>query len=115
MTNRELLNLGDQELDKIVKIQGTQYDRRRKLTDKQIEKARILYAKYDATLWDLAVMFDVNVRTIRYNLQSSYRAERLEYAKAHPQTRRVKVDSVAAMIDRVAYKRQLIARRKVLV
>lgn len=113
MKKRQILKLEDKELDKLIQIQGTQYDRKRKLSDKQIEKARILYAKYDASLWDLAVMFGVNVRTIRYNLQNSYRAHRLEYAKAHPQTTRKQYDHTAALSDRVAYKRKLVARGKV--
>lgn len=114
MTRRELMRLEDKVLDRVIKIQGTQYDRKRKLTDKQIQKANILYTQYDASFWDLAVMFGVDVRTIRYNLQSSYRARRLEYAKTHPQKRKsVIADPCAVFMERVAYKRKLVARRKV--
>ena len=113
MKKRQVLKLDDKELDKLIKIQGTQYDRKRKLTDKQIESARELYAKYDATVWDLAVMFGVSVRTIRYNLQTSYREHVLAYAKAHPQTSKRQYDHTAALSERAKYKRKLVARGKV--
>ena len=45
MKKKDILALSDRELDKVVKIAGTQYDRKRKINDKQIASAKRLVKK----------------------------------------------------------------------
>ncbi len=113
MKKKHILAMDDKQLDKAIKISGTQYDRKRKLKDNDIEKAKKLFSKKHKTLEEIALKFGVDVRTIRYHLDTTYRQVRIQQAR--PKTRVVacKKDYKKSFSDRVAYKRQLVARGRV--
>ena len=108
MKRKQVLNLSDIDLDKKIKIQGTQYDRKRKLTDKDCAKASKLYNNKGYTYETLGEMFGVHPTTIKYYLDPNFRALRIKHAGG----KHTGVD-VCTFENRVDYKRNLIHRRKI--
>lgn len=104
MTKRELMNLSDTKLDHAVKIQGTNYDRKRKVT-KQIQQRMMQMLKAGKTVNEIAEHFSVVPQTVRYNTdpewKASYNASRS--GKHYGTNSNVK--------DRVSYKRELLENR----
>lgn len=111
MTRKELLALDDLSLDKIIRIQGTQYDRRRKLNDKQINKASKMLNDKNMSYEEVATRFGVDTRTIRYYFDEAYRKKRISQATAIQH--RTNEERLTALIERAAYKRKLVARNRV--
>ena len=95
----------DFEIDKMIKIAGTDYDRRRKLSTKDIAHIRRAY-KNGTSINDLALYYDVAYGTIRYHVDSLYR-------DIHNKVRNLNaksiVDATAQRRSRVAYKRSILA------
>lgn len=114
---KQILAMDDLTLDKVVKIQGTQFDRKRKLNDKQVKKCKKLYEKGNFTFEELGVMFNVDYRTIRAYMEPEYRAHLNRMSGLwNNNFRTYTYDSVAAneaFEDRVAYKRTLVRKRKI--
>ena len=107
MKRKDVLKLDDLTLDKVVKIQGTQYDRKWVLKEKDYKKAAKLYAR-GLTYEEIAVMFGVDPRTIRYHLDEDYRLHRISTSTG----KHTGIDT-CIMQERVLYKRDLIRRRKI--
>lgn len=98
-----VLKMVDNELDKAVKIQGTDFDRKRKVTS-EMKKSMMRMQKKGKTYREIAERFDVDHRTVRYNLDPYYR----EYCKASAigtHTGKTRMSKT----NRVAYKRELVA------
>ena len=107
MTKLELLTMTDGALDKAVKIQGTKYDRKRKLSDATIAKAKKLFSKGELVS-DIARKLGVNYSSIRYQIDSDYRtAYNMRRSGAHTGKDHI------SKLDRIAYKRQLVAAGRV--
>lgn len=105
---KTILTYTDETLDSIVKIQGTQYDRKRKLTEKQVAEIMDELRK-GITVEVLAQKYNVSEWVIRYNTDQDFRAHQLKLrekkSKAHI--------NVMDFEDRVAYKRNLISNKKI--
>lgn len=108
MKRKAILNLDDLLLDKKVKIQGTQYDRKRRLNDKDLKKIQKLLTKRGFTLDEVAALYNVDKRTIRYHLDEDYRRIRIEQSTG----KHTGID-VYTFANRVEYKRYLIQKRKI--
>lgn len=106
MKVKEILKNIDPAIDKIVKIQGTNYDRRRKITYETIEKMHKMYNK-GYSYKQIAEFFNTSVRNVRYNLDNEYRKE---YNKKYPGS--PTPFSRRRMHERVAYKRNLVYNKK---
>ena len=63
-----------------IRIQGTQYDRRRKLTDD--DKADIIKLSAEVSIHSLAKMYNVDRRTIQFILYPERHARSLELREA---------------------------------
>lgn len=72
MRKSELLNLSNVELDKAVKIGGTDLDRRHKLKTKDIVKIKKLYSK-GMLIRDIAAKFNVSSFAIRRHVDEDFR------------------------------------------
>ena len=106
MTKIELLTLTDNALDNTVKIQGTKYDRKRKLTDATIKK--ILNMGKKSTYQEIARKLGLNPTTVRYNLDPEWKAAfNLKRSGKHTGKDHI------TKLNRVAYKRSLVAAGKV--
>lgn len=110
MKRKEVLKLTPIELDKKVKIQGTQYDRKRKLTNRQIKKIKRALAK-GVSEKKLAKKYKVDPRTIRYNSNLEYKFYIQTYQALNfgDHTGEDKY----TIYDRSLYKRHLVSRRKI--
>lgn len=105
---KTILTYDNGTLDSIVKIQGTQYDRKRKLTERQV--AEIVDELGEGIPVEaLAQKYNVSEWIIRYNTDPAFRAHQLKLrekkSKAHI--------NVMDFEDRVAYKRNLIKSKKI--
>lgn len=101
-----VLKFDDETLDQKVKIQGTEYDRKRKCTQKQILNMQNDIA-HGMTVKEVATKYNVSEWIVRYNTDSAFRAHQIEIRSG-------KHTGVTTMDfqDRVAYKRELIKSKK---
>ena len=117
MKKKDILELSDKELDKVVKIAGTQYDRKRKISDKQIESAKRLVKKGKSFEYIIKKLkLNVTENTIRYHLDEAYRRYRIDHANyGRPVAACKRGDYNEILKDRATYKRKLVARGRVAV
>lgn len=107
MKRKQVKNLTDMEVDQLVKIQGTQYDRKRKLTDKDIKIIKKLISHGDSIDY-IAAIFGVTEHTIKYNIDSEYRQHSINIRSGKHYG-----ETTKDIIDRASYKRHLILKRKI--
>ena len=103
----QLLTLTDEALDKKVKIQGTQYDRKRKVTDKTISKMKSL-ASSGKSISEIASKLGLNYMTVKYNVDPAFKAI-YNATRNGAHTGKDKI----TMKDRISYKRQFVAAGKI--
>lgn len=117
MKKKDILALSDKELDKVVKIAGTQYDRKRKINDKQIASAKRLVKQGKSFEYIIKKLkLNVTENTIRYHLDEAYRRYRTDHANyGRPVAACKRGDYNEILKDRAAYKRKLVARGRVTV
>lgn len=72
MTKKEILNMSNNALDKVVKIQGTRFDRKRKVSAKTIEKINYLKA-CGVSNTSIAENLNISTKTVRYYTDDAYR------------------------------------------
>lgn len=99
-------HLTDIEVDKKVRLVHTQYDRKRKLSDRNIATIKRNIAKGKKTIEQLAKKYKVTVHTIKYNIDPEYR----EQAIAMRSGKHYGVCNVT-FENRVTYKRKLLKNR----
>lgn len=107
MNKIDVLKMIDSEVDKAVKIQGTPYDRKRKITSSTLTKMQKL-SKKNKTFAQIAKELGLNYTTVRYNLDDEFR-------KSYSATRNgahTGKDHISIQ-NRVAYKRALVAEGKI--
>ena len=105
LSKLEALTLTDDKLDDVVKIQGTVYDRKRKVSPKMATQMSKMLQK-GKKLIDVAGAFDVTPHAVLYNTDPTYRAMHLSRCGKHTGTDHITVK------NRVAYKRTLVAEGK---
>ena len=110
----------DTLFDKDVKIQHTDFDRRKRLTEKESNEIRSLYEQ-GYTIENLAYMFGVYKETIRrrvdkdfYERYNSYRNKwaKNKYKKDPSSIRRTPLQEKRVKMDRIRYKRNLVGNGK---
>lgn len=106
---REKVTREDIAFDKSVKIQGTEFDRKRVLTDKQITYAKKLLSKGYA-ITHVAKLLGTSYTVVRYATDEEYRNLCISRVSGnHTGTTHCTVK------DRIDYKKQLVALGKVTV
>ena len=84
MTLREKLSASDSKLNDVVRVAGTDYDRRRKLTNRELYSMRRSYQSPNIDIYYLAEKFDVSPQTVKYHVDPEYKkrmnAKRKDYA-----------------------------------
>ena len=104
---KKVLKLDDAALDSVVKIQGTEFDRKRKFTDAQVSKMKELLGE-GASAKDVAKYFRCSLHTMLYNTSEEYRRAAIEKRSGkHTGVTHMDFD------NRVAYKRELIKTKKI--
>jgi hypothetical protein len=111
MTKIEVLTLTDDKVDKVVKIAGTDWDRKRKVTSAVAKRMGSMTSR--KSLSDIAEKFGVSEYTVKYNTDPSFRMN--EIWRCTEKTRRngPKGKITCTPKNRVAYKRSLVAAGKV--
>lgn len=107
MKKRELMKLSDNQLDTKVKIQGTNFDRKRKVT-RQMQYRMLQMLKAGKDMKTIAEHFNVTPHTVKYNTDP-------EFKKQWNKNRNGKhygTTSNYSSADRGAYKRELLKLRK---
>ena len=104
----ELLKLDDEVLDQKVKIQGTEFDRKRKLTQKELSSMQNDIMN-GLSVKAAAIKYNVSEWIVRYNTDSAFRDHQLKLREGKSKTHEQTMD----FSDRVAYKRQLIQKKKI--
>ena len=108
MKKSEVLKLSDVQLDRSVLIQGTKFDRRRKLNDGQIKRINQLYQK-GLDILKLAKKYNVCYNTIKYHIDEKYK-NRVNYNRTfYP----IYTVNTCSLQERAEYKRSLIRSRKI--
>ena len=106
MNKIELLTLTDDRLDSTVKIQGTIYDRKRKIDESTIKKMKSMSKRKSAE--EIAKKLDMRLRDVMYHIDPEFRKNYISKlsgkhtGKNHITTK-----------DRIAYKRALVAAGKI--
>lgn len=99
----EILTMTDPQLDKAVKIQGTPYDRKRRVSEVDLKAAKAMYSK-GKTVEYIATKLCLNPLTVRYNVDKEWRAQyNANRSGAHTGKDHITKN------NRVAYKRKLVA------
>lgn len=104
---KKVLKLDDITLDRVVKIQGTEFDRKRKFTDAQVQQMKALLTS-GVDKKDVAKKFHCSLHTMLYNTSEEYRIAAI-------QRRSGKHTGVTHMDfeNRVEYKRGLVKSKKI--
>ena len=107
MTKVEILSMMDADLDKKVKIQGTPYDRKRRVSDATIKKMVKMFGN-GKTVSEIASKLGLCYHTVHYNVDPVWRAKyNATRNGAHTGKDKITVS------NRIAYKRMLVAAGKV--
>lgn len=107
---KELLALKNTTLDKKVKLVGTDYDRRRTLTNKDIYNIKRMYKKGKGkSIYYIANKYGVSYNTIKYHLSEEYKKQQNKRRKDYVRSSYPTPEIIA---ERVEYKRNLIANNK---
>ena len=106
LTKIEALCLTDDKLDSVVKIQGTQYDRKRKISPETVKKMMKLSSS-GKSISEIADKLGISYTGVRYNIDPQWRAT----YNATRDGKHTGKDHITVK-DRVAYKRNLVAQGK---
>ena len=104
---QEILKMDDITLDSKVIIQGTQFDRKRKLNDKQLDQIQDRLSK-NIPIEAIAKEFNVSKWVIKYNTDPSFREHQLMIRMG----KHTGEDNIT-FENRVNYKRSLIENKKI--
>lgn len=103
-----VLKMDDETLDDKVLIQGTEFDRKRSLTNKQLKNISFDLAE-GMSVKEVAAKYKVSEWVIRYNTDESFRAHQLELRKGKSKTH----ENIFDAENRINYKRYLVKKRKI--
>lgn len=111
MNIKKIINSSDSRIDSMVKIQGTNYDRRRKVTKSMRHRMQQM-RDAGKSYFKIGERFGVTAKTVRYNLDEAFRQydidTRKQRAKKKPAKPRLTPEELA---DRASYKRSLMQNK----
>ena len=103
-----VLNYDDETLDSKIKIQGTSFDRKRKLDSKQMKKLQYDFTE-GMSVKDLSIKYDVSEWVIKYNTDPEFKAHQLKLREGKSKTHKNIMDAE----NRVNYKKYLVKAKKI--
>ena len=103
-----VLSYDDETLDSKIKIQGTSFDRKRKLDSKQIKNLQSDFAK-GMSVKDLSLKYGVSEWVIKYNTDPEFKAHQLKLRKGKSKAHVNIMDAE----NRVNYKKYLVKAKKI--
>lgn len=96
------------EIDELIKIQSTEFDRKRKYDDIHITLIRKEYKENGLSISEIARKYSMNYTTVKYNVDDYFKT----IYNAKRDGKHTGVD-VCDFMNRVEYKRQLIKSKKI--
>lgn len=115
---KQLMTMDDQTLNKTIKIEGTEFDRRRVLSPKKVERLKELYAA-GLNFAELARVFNISNHTAKMYIDPNYREHRNnlthEFLTQNKRSSPSNEYVYHKMADLANYKRKLIARNQLAV
>lgn len=106
MTRKEILDMSNIEIDSVVRIAGTNYDRRRKISLDTVEK--MCYLRYRGwSVTAIAEKFGCSYSAAKYNTEPEYKEMINKKRSEYPAS-----ISYTTPSERGKYKRQLLERGK---
>ena len=104
---QEILKMNESQIDKIVKIQGTDHDRKRKYSTKLIKQ---IQPYYDAgcDIKNISKVFGISPFMIKYNCDPTFRA----IYNIKRNGKHTGVDNIT-FSDRAKYKKSLVETKKI--
>lgn len=111
MKKKEILKLDDSSINKLITINGTNFDRRRKVNPKNIKKMIRLY-ECGKPFTEIGKEFNMNPFTVRYNIDPIFRDTYNINRRGRTQ-KNYHSDIKTERQERAAYKRQLIKEGKI--
>ena len=103
-----LATYDDETLDSKIKIQGTSFDRKRKLDSKQMKKLQFDFAE-GMSVKDLSIKYGVSEWVIKYNTDPEFKAHQLKLREGKSKTHKNIMDAE----NRVNYKKYLVKAKKI--
>lgn len=98
----------DVEIERGIKIGGTEYDRRRALTDDEQDYAIYLYNIKGYTLRRISQIMNMSIPGIFYIVNPEYRERKKQYNKTRPLTYQDSDTVMECRRERIKYKRDLL-------
>ena len=98
----------DYEIDKLVRLEGTNYDRRRKLSVQDVTKIRNAYYTGRLSISQLATIYNVTYLTIKYHVDSQFKKDINERRNCYAPS---DADPVAQRANRIQYKKSILESR----
>lgn len=102
MTKKEVLGMNDRDIDRVVKIQGTRFDRKRKVSKETIEKIKYLRV-CGKSYSSIAKELGISDKTARYYCDDFYRWLDCHKGGTH------KKSAIFTPSERGGYKRRLVS------
>lgn len=106
MKRSKLLNMKDSVLDKEFKIAGTQFDRRRKLNEKEIKTMQKLYNQ-GIPITDICILFKVTYPTVKYHCEEGFKELTNSMRSLYAQDGKLRCD----FKNRCQYKRLILSNK----
>lgn len=106
ISRKDVLKMTDAQIDKVVKIQGTKFDRKRKISDRTIASMKRMAGK-GISVKEIAKKLDISPFMIKYHTDDTFRAK-YNFFRSGKHTG---VDTITPA-DRAQYKRDLVESRK---
>ena len=103
-----LTTYDDEMIDSKIKIQGTSFDRKRKLDSKQMKKLQYDFTE-GMSVKDLSIKYDVSEWVIKYNTDPEFKAHQLKLREGKSKTHKNIMDAE----NRVNYKKYLVKAKKI--
>ena len=104
---KEILAMPNINLDKEIKIQGTQFDRKRHYTDADIKKWLKAHNS-GMSISEISKKFEVSYATVKYNIDDIFRISHIKSLSGL----HTGIDHIT-LSDRAIYKRNLLKKRKI--
>ena len=111
MKKKEILKLDDSSINKLITINGTNFDRRRKVNPKNIKK---MIRRYECgkTFTEIAKEFNMSAFTVRYNIDPIFR-DTYNVNRQGKSQKNYHKDIKTELHERAIYKRQLVKEGKI--
>lgn len=106
MTRSEILKMTDNEIDKVINIQGTRFDRKRKFSNSTLNRMKGMYEK-GMSISEISKKLSISPTMVKYHVCPEWRA----HYNSTRCGRHTGVTNITKS-DRIKWKREIVDTRK---